>query len=252
MRENDERRGTMHNSIRIEEMSMNAWPALRTSVHKGCILRTANGYTKRANSANPLYTQTTEYDDVIAFAEKFYGEGRTSPTFKIIDTPDYVLLDCKLQHYEILDPTSVMTCDLPENGTQDGCTVEKTFSPSWMSAFVRMNSVGSNAETARSMLELIRSGLLVASIRKEDRIIACGYGAVENEYVGFFDIVVDEEFRGNGYGRKIMRAIMDEARAAGADRGYLQVVKANTVAMNLYSSLGFKQEYSYWYRRKIQ
>ncbi|MDR2374804.1 MAG: hypothetical protein LBD96_00015 [Treponema sp.] len=39
----------------IEELSMNAWLSLQTLVYDGWIIRLANGYTKRANSVNPIY-----------------------------------------------------------------------------------------------------------------------------------------------------------------------------------------------------
>ncbi len=45
----------MEETIRtLERRAFAAWPALDTVEHDGWALRTANGYTKRANSANAV------------------------------------------------------------------------------------------------------------------------------------------------------------------------------------------------------
>ncbi|WMM30943.1 GNAT family N-acetyltransferase, cg3035/Rv0428c family, partial [Shouchella clausii] len=57
---------------KIEALSMNAQPALKTVQKGGWILRFANGYTKRANSINPLYPSCEELDRKIEACEQMY------------------------------------------------------------------------------------------------------------------------------------------------------------------------------------
>lgn len=54
------------------------------------------------------------------------------------------------------------------------------------------------------------------------------------------DVEVYERFRGRGFGRAIMRAVISAARDAGARRVGLTVWEGNDVARALYDSLGFR------------
>ncbi|HET9171626.1 MAG TPA: GNAT family N-acetyltransferase [Actinospica sp.] len=54
-----------------------------------------------------------------------------------------------------------------------------------------------------------------------------------------YDLVVAEDRRGKGYGRATMLAAIERARELGADSVGLHVFGHNTVARELYTSLGF-------------
>jgi len=56
----------------IEELSLNAWAALQTMVYDGWIIRFAEGYTKRANSVNPLYTSSIPIEEKLHYCENLY------------------------------------------------------------------------------------------------------------------------------------------------------------------------------------
>ena len=67
----------------IEELSMNAWPALQTMLYDGWVLRFANGYTRRANSVIPLYLSERETVEKIKVCEKVYKDQGLATTFKM-------------------------------------------------------------------------------------------------------------------------------------------------------------------------
>ena len=55
-----------------------------------------------------------------------------------------------------------------------------------------------------------------------------------------YDIMIDEEFRGKGFGRSTMRAAEDYVKSQGGTILELNVFGPNAVARGLYESLGYK------------
>jgi hypothetical protein len=53
-------------SRRIEEVSLNAWPAIQQVLLDGWVLRFSRGYTKRADLVNALYSTRLELGEKIA------------------------------------------------------------------------------------------------------------------------------------------------------------------------------------------
>jgi len=56
-----------------------------------------------------------------------------------------------------------------------------------------------------------------------------------------YDVAIDPEHRGRGYGRAAMRLAESEARARGLERIELNVFGGNDVARGLYRSLGYME-----------
>lgn len=82
----------------------------------------------------------------------------------------------------------------------------------------------------------------------DGRIVGCGYGAIEGEYIGIFDVVVHKDFRENGYGNDIINGIFGTALQKNVTNAYLQITVGNTSAEKIYDKIGFREAYKYWYR----
>jgi ribosomal protein S18 acetylase RimI-like enzyme len=86
------------------------------------------------------------------------------------------------------------------------------------------------------------------SFMEDDETVGYGLAVMENALVGLFDIVVVENARRRGIGRKLTFTLLQWAQAHGATGAYLQVTARNTTARTLYEQIGFRHVYSYHYR----
>ena len=239
--------------IQFEEMALNAWPALYENLHNGCVIRLSNGYTKRANSVNALYFNDN-IPELIDYSEKFYKKNLLPTTFKIIKHKKYEHLDVFLEkeNYKVIDNTSVKLIDLRVNSFINNRSVklESDFSDAWINEFVSIQDLESKKETITNMLKSITVNKIVASITIDSKIIGFGYGAIENNIIGIFDIYINEQYRSKGYARTLINKILYWAKSKSISYSYLQVMENNVIANKLYQSIGYKAYYKYWYRVK--
>ncbi len=240
----------------IEELSMNAWPSLQTRLYDGWVLRFSDGYTKRANSINPLYQSTIDLEEKITVCEKTYEQQNLPVVFKIIEkyTQSEIESILDARKYVRLDETIVMTKNLgsKNHDYESSVIIEHEFHEEWEKGFKSCNKIDKKYhEVLGKMLHNIKMEKIIVSKKNNDVPIGCGFGALEHEYVGIFDIVVDEMMRGKGIGKEIVVGILGKAQELDVKTAYLQVIANNDIAKNLYKKLGFEERYRYWYRKKI-
>jgi ribosomal protein S18 acetylase RimI-like enzyme len=69
--------------------------------------------------------------------------------------------------------------------------------------------------------------------------------------INIHDIIVSQRHRGKGVGRKLINAVVDEAKKRGCVRITLEVREDNKIAQNLYKSMDFEEtepKMLYWRR----
>jgi GNAT superfamily N-acetyltransferase len=238
----------------IEELALNAWPALQQILYDGWILRFSRGYTKRANSVNPLYPSSMDLAIKVATCEELYRERGLRPTFRLTPFSSPPELDAFLadRRYEILHPTLVMQRHLGEeaiasNGSAD---LQLMTLDDWMVLFCRLQGAPlEKHETHKAILANIPGELCLASLVGSDgRRVACGLGVLEGEAMGLFDLITDPAERKKGYGTQLVAEILHWAWERGVKYAYLQVMEVNQPALKLYAKFGFREAYRYWYR----
>ncbi len=129
----------------MEELSLNAWPAHQTLLYDGWVLRFADGYTKRANSVNPLYPSTLDLEEKIAFCESLYHEQKLDVVYKLTPASCPENLDeiLEAKGYKKDSATSVQVFDLGSClvSLAPAMTVKELLSQQWLDAFCRMSAV---------------------------------------------------------------------------------------------------------------
>lgn len=238
---------------RIEEASLNAWPALQQMVYDGWLLRFAGGYTRRANSVNGLDPGVLDPREKVAYCEQIYQKKGLTPTFRVTPFLDPPHLEEILEEagYQKAGQTSLQILDLTALPLQTTPSAQHWATPveAWVDAYTRMNGVASIQHPAlKAILGNILPEACFMSLVDGAETVACGLGVLEAPYIGLFDIVTHPARRGQGLGTKLIHNILSWARERGAQTAYLQVMLENSPALRLYDKLGFKELYQYWYR----
>jgi ribosomal protein S18 acetylase RimI-like enzyme len=238
---------------RIEEASLNSWPALQQILLDGWLLRFSNGYTKRANSVNPRYISSMDIDEKVAICEKLYAEKDLPTIFRFTSIYPIPDLDQLLEQrgYRKIDPTLVLHLELRDH------TFEPTSSAllrceqldDWMDIFCQFSgSALEEHQMHKQLLQAIPSQRYLASLVVSGEVVACGLGVLDNAYFGIFDLVTDPMQRRRGFARQLILSMLNWAQKKGGLHAYLHVTSRNEAARGLYAKLGFRQAYHYWYR----
>lgn len=237
---------------RIEEASLNAWPARRQLLYDGWIVRLTDGYTKRANSVTPLYPSALGLGDKIARCEAIYRDRGLPPIFRLTSLACPPGLDEALDRrgYRVVDPTLVLHLDLAAGALTSPRDPLCYPSPEeWLHAYTRLS--GARPENEAKHAEILRAiafTTLYACVGEPGDPVACGLGVLEDDLFGLFDLVTAPAHRRRGHGTALVTGMLRWARAKGARHAYLQVVGDNAPACAMYERLGFREAYRYWYR----
>lgn len=247
----------MKNKIKIiEDLSLNAWPSHQMQIYDGWILRFSYFYTHRTNCIEQIGPSSIPLGDKFAYCEEIYERWGTPAIYKI--TPLIgSSFDQKLTErgYHIAHITEVMTREL--RGAlplSPSCKVElnSRITPQWIEALFSLKGTVNeiHRKIVPSMYAAIPKDVISASVYDQNQMIGTGLAILDRDYAGIYAIHVAENYRGLHIGRSICLALLNAAAEQGASSAYLQVVKGNLPAKNLYRSLGFEDFYTYWFRQQ--
>jgi N-acetylglutamate synthase len=228
----------------LEERLVNVWPAVDTLFMDGWVLRFANGYSSRANSASALVMNAALAPALLERIEGLYRAAALTPCVRVTPVchPD-VAPTLLSRGWRIKDRSLTMVLDLADwrGRTPDSrVTLERAASRAWAQGVGAVQAPEKrNADHLLAIVGRIRVPAAFATLTDEARMVGFGMCAIDRGYAEIGSIVVDEARRGQGIGRKVVEALLAFAAMEGASHAFLQVDATNALALGLYRSQGF-------------
>src|SRR5207302_593542 len=140
--------------------------------------------------------------------------------------------------------TSVQVAPLRRASDTDGDdALDTTLNDHWFGEFNRLTITPPSLQASeRRLLEKISPPHAFASVALDGGTVAVGLAVAERGYVGLFDIVVDNNLRNRGIGRRLCTRLLQWAASTqNATTAHLAVIADNAPALKLYANLGFRE-----------
>jgi ribosomal protein S18 acetylase RimI-like enzyme len=214
----------------MEHAAALAWPGTEQQWINGWLVRGANGYTHRANSAVPLGMEAT-LGGLPAVVDWYARRGQT-PWLAV---PDRLLTLPRPDAAAI--ETVVMVRDLPAGEPDTTVTLAARPDTTWMGIYER--------DVPVDVLTAVVDGVVAFATHGG---AAVGRGAVTTaadgtRWAGVSAVRVAQEHRRHGHARAVCSALMAWATEQGAEHCYAQVLVDNAAAIALYGQLGFTTQH---------
>lgn len=247
------RRPTAAAVTALELAADEAWPAPVRGRLGDWLLRSADGWTGRANSALPVGDPDRPLPAAIDAVQRWYAE-RGQPAMVNTPLPLAAPVGAELDArgwgegrplvlvqtvpLAALPPAPAGRADLPPVALADGPSDE------WLAlAAGRKGGLPDGARHVLTAVDRIR----FAHVHADGRLIAVGRGTVTGagRWLGLTLIEVVPQARRQGLAGRIIRSLVDWGVAEGATHAFLQVEQRNTPAVALYRGLGFTTHHTY-------
>lgn len=238
----------------IDLATIHTWPAAVTEERHGWFCLAAGGVTGRVNAAWPLGWNGGDVDADIDDVESWYAARNLPPRFKLTDgafAPAELPDALSRRGYEPVMPTLIMTAAMAAADRPPDVRVSATMPPEFDAALAAASRNASEYDERQSIALRAPQPAAFAMIEREGRVAAIGMSAAAGELAGVFLMRTAPEARRQGFGRRIVTALMASCHRWGARTAFLQVEADNAPAIALYESAGFTplSTYRFWRKR---
>ncbi len=228
-----------------EERLVNVWPAVATLVMDGWVVRFANGYSGRANSASAIIQGARLDAQLLDHIERLYRQAGLPPQVRVTpvcDTSVEPMLSAG--GYRVKDQSRIMTLDLARYGghrPDARVRIERRPGDDWLRGVASHQTTDKqNVGHLSAIVGSIRVPAAFAILDINGEPAGFGMCAVDRGYAEIGSVIVAPQLRGTGVGRATVDALLAWAAREGAATAFLQVDATNAVAISLYRSQGFR------------
>ncbi|MEV0725539.1 GNAT family N-acetyltransferase [Micromonospora purpureochromogenes] len=246
------RRPTASAVIELELASDEAWPAAVRDRLGDWLLRSAAGWSGRANSALPVGDPDRPLPAALDAVERWYADqGQPAMVNTPLPLAAPVGAELDARGWGSRPPVLVQTVALAAlppaaSAPADSPPVELAAAPSddWLA--IAAGRKGGLPDAARHVLTAV-DRVRFAHVYADGTLVAIGRGTVtgRGRWLGLSLIEVVPEARRRGLAGRVVRALVDWGVAEGATHAFLQVEQRNTAAVTLYRGLGFTTHHTY-------
>lgn len=251
--------------IELERLTARHWRGSQEEWLGGWLLRAAEGFTGRANSALPLGDPGRPLEAALEAVTGWYRARELSPMIAVplpLDGAEVTVEGSALHHLDNHlsernwltrpGPAYVMTARLAAvsgvSRLPDGAEFRVDAAPdeAWLGMY-HYRGQRRPPQVSRTVLMSAPSQVF-ASIRADDEVLAIGRLSVAGRWAGITAVEVDPAYRRRGLGTALTVAVCAEAARLAAEHVFLQVETGNAAALALYERCGFGYSHRYHYR----
>lgn len=240
------RRPTATDVIGLELAADEAWPAPVHDRLGGWLLRSAEGWTGRANSALPIGDPDRPLEQALDAVERWYADRGRQPLVNVplpLAAPVGAALDAR--GWTARPLTLVQAgpiARIPSPGRE--VVLREAPNDGWLS--IAASRKQGLPPAAMHVLTAVRQ-VRFAEAYEGAELVAIGRGALvaggRRLHLGLVEVVPGHRRR--GLAREITAALADWAARLGAREVFLQVEERNAAAVALYGSMGLSTHHSY-------
>ncbi len=233
----------------LEPLADDAWPARERARLGGWRLNASSGHSMRINACWPLEAPDRDPEAALDAVEAWFAQRGLRPRFKLTDgltAPADLPERLTARGYGATKETLVMLG--PAVGEGDPA-IRATAKPDAAFEAVFTATAGDPGDGRERLeaLNRIPAPARFARLDIDGAPAAIGASAIGGGFVGVFGMRTAPDHRRKGLARRILRALLAEARDLGAERAWLQVEADNSPAIALYADEGFEPGYLYRY-----